>query len=394
MLHNLSSRFIAMGVALALAGCGGGGGDGGSPGAGSSAGGGTSGGSSSPTLAAATAVVDGATLGKENWQAGSTTTGGQGQAVGALNCAVAGSSYSYTHLSIFMNGTQVAIPANIGTVAPTLAAPKGCVYPLNTVDETGKIRMDTTSGASYTLGQFFSIWGEPLTTTNVAGLQASSVTVYVNDGGTLTKYTGDLASLVLPPHGEVTIVLGTPLAQIPTYTWSDPPAFDPSPITLSYGGVLGTAFWPDGNTPSGGTGADVDGLTCAPGMSVNYHVHAHLAIVNNGTRLALPKNIGILSSCDYEMHTHDQTGIIHIEAPSVKNFTLGDFFDIWGEPLTSTNVAGITGNVVAYINDNGEARRYMGDLRAITLTSHRDVTLQIGTPAVSTLSTYSWYEPQ
>ncbi|TAM53288.1 MAG: hypothetical protein EPN57_11010 [Paraburkholderia sp.] len=293
-----------------------------------------------------------------------------------------------------MNGTQVAVPANIGTVAPTIAAPKGCVYPLNTVDETGKIRMDTTSGASYTLGQFFSIWGEPLTTTNVAGLQASSVTVYVNDGGTLTKYTGDLASLVLPPHGEVTIVLGTPLAQIPTYTWSDPPAFDPNPITLSYGGVVGTAFWPDGNTPSGGTGADVDGLTCAPGMSVNYHVHAHLGIINNGKWLALPKNIGILSSCDYEMHTHDQTGIIHIEAPSVKNFTLGDFFDIWGEPLTSANVAGITGDVVAYISDNGEARRYMGDLRAITLTSHRDVTLQIGTPAVSTLSTYSWYEPQ
>lgn len=394
MLHNFSSRLIAMGVVLALAGCGGGGGDGGSPGAGSIAGSGTSGGSSSPTLAAATAVVDGATLGKENWQAGSTTTGGQGQAVGTLNCATAGNSYSYTHLSIFMNGTQVAVPANIGTVAPTLAAPKGCVYPLNTVDETGKIRMDTTSGASYTLGQFFSIWGEPLTTTNVAGLQASSVTVYVNDGGALTKYSGDLASLVLPPNGEVTIVLGTPLAQIPTYTWSDPPAFDPNPITLSYGGVVGTAFWPDGNTPSGGTGADVDGLTCAPGMSVNYHVHAHLAIINNGKWLALPKNIGILSSCDYEMHTHDQTGIIHIEAPSVKNFTLGDFFDIWGEPLTSANVAGITGDVVAYISDNGEARRYMGDLRAITLTSHRDVTLQIGTPAVSTLSTYSWYEPQ
>ncbi len=394
MLHNFSSRLIAMGAVLALAGCGGGGGDGGSPGAGSSAGSSTSGGSSSPTLAAATAVVDGATLGKENWQAGSTTTGGQGQAVGTLNCATAGNSYSYTHLSIFMNGTQVAVPANIGTVAPTIAAPKGCVYPLNTVDETGKIRMDTTSGASYTLGQFFSIWGEPLTTTNVAGLQASSVTVYVNDGGTLTKYTGDLSSLVLPPHGEVTIVLGTPLAQIPTYTWSDPPAFDPNPITLSYGGVVGTPFWPDGNTSSGGTGANVDGLTCAPGMSVNYHVHAHLAIINNGKWLALPKNIGILSSCDYEMHTHDQTGIIHIEAPSVKNFTLGAFFDIWGQPLTSTNVAGITGDVVAYINDNGEARRYMGDLRAITLTSHRDVTLQIGTPAVSTLATYSWYEPQ
>jgi hypothetical protein len=35
----------------------------------------------------------------------------------------------------------------------------------------------------------------------------------------------------------------------------------------------------------------------------------------------------------------------------------------------------------------------MGDLRNIELTSLRDITLQIGTP-ISTLATYSWYEPQ
>ena len=390
MLHKINSGFLAIGVVLALAGCGGGGG-GGSSGAGS----GSSAGSTAPTLAAASPVADGATLGAENWQAGSTATGGQGQAVGSLNCAAAGNTYSYTHLSIYQNGTLLALPANIGTMQPTLAAPTGCVYPLNTVDESGKIRMDTTSNASYTLGQFFAIWGQPLSQTNVAGLQGSPITVYVNDGGTLSKYTGDLASLVLPPHGEVTIMIGTPLTQIPTYTWSDPPPFDPNPITLTYLGTVGTtSYWPDGSTATGGSGADVDGLTCSPNMSVLFHVHAHLAIVNNGQWLQLPQHIGITSSCDYEMHTHDHTGIIHIEAPSVKPYTLGQFFDIWGEPLTNSNVAGLTGNVVAYINDNGEARRYMGDLRAITLTSHRDITLQIGTPAVSTLATYSWYEPQ
>jgi hypothetical protein len=94
------------------------------------------------------------------------------------------------------------------------------------------------------------------------------------------------------------------------------------------------------------------------------------------------------------MHTHDQTGIIHIETPTLKTFTLGQFFDIWGQPLSSTNVAGITGNVVAYINDNGDSRRYMGDLRNIELTSLRDVTLQIGTPPITSLPTYSWYESQ
>lgn len=396
MLRNISSRFLAVGIFFALAGCGGGGGGGSNPGTSAgSAGGATSpgSGSSQPTLAAATAVIDGTTLGNANWQAGSTSSGGQGQAVGGLNCAVPGNTYTYTHLSVFFNGQQLALPAGIGSVSPTIPAPKGCVYPLHTDDASGKIRMDAASG-TYTLGQFFAIWGQPLSTSNVAGVQGASVTAYVNSGGKLTQYTGDLASLVLPAHGEVTLVIGTPVAQIPTYTWTDPPPFDPNITALNYGGTVGAVYWPDGSTSTGGTGADVDGVTCVPGMAVNYHVHAHLAIVNNGQWLALPQQIGIPANCDYEMHTHDRTGIIHIEAPSAKAFTLGQFFDIWGQPLTSTNVAGVTGAVVAYINDNGDVRRYMGDPRNIPLISHRDITLQIGTPAMSTLATYSWYEPQ
>ncbi|TXC84822.1 hypothetical protein FRZ40_20315 [Paraburkholderia azotifigens] len=301
--------------------------------------------------------------------------------------------YTYSHLAIYLNGKALALPTNIGTVGPTMAAQTGCAYPVHTDDESGKIRMDASTGASYTLGQFFAIWGQPLTSSNVAGLTGMPITIYVNNGGQLSKYTGDPASLVLPPHGEVSIEIGSPLGQIPTFTWTDPPSFDPNQTVLTFGGVVGTAHWADGNTSTGGTGSDVDGLVCASGMSEVYHVHAHLAIINNGQWLALPKNVGILSQCNYEMHTHDQTGIIHIETPSVKNFTLGQFFDIWGQTLSRTNVAGVTGTVVAYINDNGDVRRYEGELRDIPLTSHRDVTLQIGTP-VSTLATYNWYEPQ
>jgi hypothetical protein len=346
-----------------------------------------------PTLAAATPVADGTAIGATQWTDGSTTTGGTGQAVGSLNCKVAGNTYTYSHLSIFQNGQQVAVPANIGAYASTLARQTGCVYPVHTDDATGKIRMDSSAGASYTLGQFFAVWGEPLSTTNVAGI-SGPVTAWVNSNGTFTQYTGDLASLPLSDKSEVTLVVGTPPAQIPTYTWSDPPPFNLTPNTLTYGGTLGVSAWPDGSTATGGKGADVDGVKCASGMAETFHVHAHLAIVKNGQWLALPAQIGLPSSCNYEMHTHDHTGIIHIETPYEKTFTLGQFFDIWGEPLTTTNVAGMTGDVVVYINDNGDARRYMGDPRNIVLSSHRDITLQIGTPAVTSLATYSWYEPQ
>jgi hypothetical protein len=52
------------------------------------------------------------------------------------------------------------------------------------------------------------------------------------------------------------------------------------------------------------------------------------------------------------------------------------------------------GPVVAYINDNGDVRRWMGPLTDIELTSHRSVTLQVGTTPISTLATYNWDEPK
>lgn len=398
---------IASAAALAvLAGCGGGG-SGSNSGttsssapatgasspttAGSPTGASTPAANTTPTLAAATPVIDGTTLGAAQWPAGSPS-GGTGQAVGALTCAPAGASYTYSHLSIYQNGKLLALPANIGTVDSSLAVQKGCVYPVHTDDSSGKIRIDASTNTQYTLGQFFSVWGQPLSSTNVAGI-TGPVTAWVNTGGTLTQYTGDLSSLVLPRNGEVTLEVGTPLAQIPTYTWTDPPPFNTTPTVLTYGGVVGASAWPDGATATGGSGAPVDGVVCAAGMTETFHVHSHLAIFNNGQQLALPKNIGLPGSCNYELHTHDNTGIIHIETPNDKRFTLGQFFDIWGETLTTTNVAGFEGNVVVYINDNGDVRRYMGDPRDITLNSLRDITLQIGTP-VTSLPTYSWYEPQ
>ncbi|ACC72857.1 hypothetical protein PPMP20_34150 [Paraburkholderia phymatum] len=387
MSYGIVSRVVTFGAILMLASCGGGGGgSGSSPGSPSAS-------NSQPTLAKATALVDGTKVGDDYWAAGSTQSGGTGQTVSGLNCGARGNVYTYSHLSVYLNGRPLALPTNIGTVAPTLAAQTGCAYPVHTDDESGKIRMDASTGASYTLGQFFAIWGQPLTSSNVAGLTGMPITIYVNNGGQLSKYTGDPASLVLPPHGEVSIQIGTPLGQIPTFAWTDPPSFDPNQTVLAFGGTVGTGHWQDGSTSTGGTGADVDGLVCASGMSETYHVHAHLAIINNGQWLALPQNIGILSQCNYEMHTHDHTGIIHIETPNAKNFTLGQFFDIWGQTLSRTNVAGVTGTVVAYINDNGDVRRYEGELRDIPMISHRDITLQIGSP-VNSLATYSWYEPQ
>jgi hypothetical protein len=339
-------------------------------------------------LAAATVLDDGTTVGTAQWPSGASASGGQGQAVDGLACAAPGSSYSYAHLSIFQDGKQLSVPANIGVVGPTLAAQTGCVYPLHTDDASGKIRIDAGATAPLTLGKFFSVWGQTLNATNVGGLSAQTVTAYINDGGTLTKYTGDLAAIALQPHREITLAINTVPSLLPTYQWSDPPPLATTPIVLNETSV-GTTTWADGDTASGGHGETIDGVECG-NMTDNYHVHTHLAIVKDGQMLAIPAQIGIPGTCDYEIHTHNPSGELHVETTAFKRFTLGQFFKIWGQPLSTTGVAGFSGQPVKfYISDNGDVREYVGDPAQIELTSHRMITIQVGSKPAS-LATYTW----
>jgi hypothetical protein len=75
---------------------------------------------------------------------------------------------------------------------------------------------------TFTLGDLFEIWGQPLTNTNVAGIVGLPIEVYVTDDGMTVKVEDtDWASIELLPHREITIELGTPLTEIPNYTWTD-----------------------------------------------------------------------------------------------------------------------------------------------------------------------------
>ncbi len=127
--------------------------------------------------------------------------------------------------------------------------------------------------------------------------------------------------------------------------------------------------------PAGGHGQVVDGIPCQNGEQLAYHVHAHLTILADGQPVVVPAQIGIPASCFYWLHTHDTTGAIHIEAPNPQAFTLGQFFDIWGQTLTSDNVAGHRGTVTAYVNQ----AKFSGDPRDIPLKDHESIVLEVGT---------------
>jgi hypothetical protein len=124
---------------------------------------------------------------------------------------------------------------------------------------------------------------------------------------------------------------------------------------------------------SAATGATVDGIQCQSSEQVVFHIHAHLAVYVNGSARTVPQGIGI-ASCFYWLHTHTADGVIHIESPVQRTYTLGNFFDIWQQPLTSDQVGPARGTVIAYV----DGKRFTGNPRDIPLGAHTLVQLDVG----------------
>jgi hypothetical protein len=163
------------------------------------------------------------------------------------------------------------------------------------------------------------------------------------------------------------------------------------PIPLVQGTQLGQSMFEPGDTPRGGNGQPVDGIEGSSREMLKVHVHAHLALFNKGQQIAIPYGIGIVKPFQanngfvgmgqgiYWLHTHDATGIIHVESPDDRTYTLGQFFDIWGQSLTSSEVAGLKGTVRAFV----DGKPYSGSPRGIVLGAHTQITLEVGAPFVA-----------
>ncbi len=148
--------------------------------------------------------------------------------------------------------------------------------------------------------------------------------------------------------------------------------------------------------PASTTGrAKVDGISCAPVEQLVYHIHAHLAVFLDGAARSLPGGIGIpgsqvmettegpvaipgSSSCYYWLHTHAPDGVIHIESPTRRIYTLGDFFDVWRQPLTRTRIGSITGTQSWLVN----GRPWTRNPRDIRLLPHAVIQVSVGQPVV------------
>lgn len=177
----------------------------------------------------------------------------------------------------------------------------------------------------------------------------------------------------------------TAVAPVPNPRPSASPTPAPTPMQLVLGTTVGTDVFPEGDTSSGGHGQQVDTIDCRGALDNQFHHHAHLSLFVNGEQIALPRGTGMKNpgknnfvyhaTCVYWVHTHDETGIIHIEPPDGQTFTLKQYFDLWGEPLSTNGFAGYSGAVSVYVDGTLESGV---DPNTVTLTPFEEITLVIG----------------
>ncbi|HEX8005439.1 MAG TPA: hypothetical protein VF482_03325 [Trebonia sp.] len=171
----------------------------------------------------------------------------------------------------------------------------------------------------------------------------------------------------------------------------------PSPGAGGSEGVPVPNAAPLAGTATSATGQSVDGISCDTSEQTIFHIHAHLTIFVNGTPRQVPAGIGIpgaqatstpagpfigSGNCFYWLHTHAPDGIIHIESPVQRAYTLGEFFDEWGQPLGPGQAGPAKGHVTVIYN----GKVFQGNPRNVPLIAHAQIQLEVGTPLVAPVS--------
>ena len=118
----------------------------------------------------------------------------------------------------------------------------------------------------------------------------------------------------------------------------------------------------------------INGIKCYNMEHINFHIHTLFTIFINNTLYPIPKDVGIVNPhCLYSLHTHDNSGLIHVESPITKEFTLGQFLQIWDEYDDADIVKDISNN-----NINGTIDLYINGIKITDNRDFRNIILKDG----------------
>jgi len=177
--------------------------------------------------------------------------------------------------------------------------------------------------------------------------------------------------------GVLVVISGAVVVALLTTT-NSPPASSRASVVLA-------------STSAEASGEPIDAVRCQASEQPLFHIHTHLAVFVDGRRRIVPQGIGIAAprqeqqtadgrfvtsgSCFYWLHSHTADGIIHIESPVRRAFTVGNYFDIWKQPLSTNRVGPATGAITTYVNGH----TFTGNPRNLRLNAHELIQLDVGT---------------
>lgn len=138
------------------------------------------------------------------------------------------------------------------------------------------------------------------------------------------------------------------------------------------------------------------GLKVLGQQALAVHYHAHLDIIVSGSTVQVPAGVGFVIANGREagttvLHTHDTSGIVHIESPTNSPYALGQFFTEWGVRLGPGQLGGLTDSNGHTLRVYVDGRAFSGDPASIVLRPHQEVALWYG-PATTTPQVPSGYQ--
>lgn len=118
------------------------------------------------------------------------------------------------------------------------------------------------------------------------------------------------------------------------------------------------------------------------------HIHQHLDVFVNGKKVSVPALIGIDSSAGFltELHTHDASGVLHVESATNRNYVLGQFFGEWGVKLTPTCLGSYCTGVKWWV----DGKRMTGNPAQLILKPHQEIVVAVGKQPFTIPSSYTF----
>ncbi|MYS21345.1 hypothetical protein GA0115240_129319 [Streptomyces sp. DvalAA-14] len=126
------------------------------------------------------------------------------------------------------------------------------------------------------------------------------------------------------------------------------------------------------------------------------HIHSHLDVFVDGKAVTVPAEIGIdlVKQQISPLHTHDTSGVVHIESPVKTDFTLGEFMTEWNVPISKDALGPLKSGGGKELRLYVNGKEQTGDPAALKLVAHDEIAVVYGSPSdpVKVPSSYDWPE--